>query len=363
MKSPAGILYVIDTLRRGGTELQLAGLIARLDRKRFSPRLITLRDHEVDVLPPDCPHLELGTDSLASVTGLGALNRLRRELRTHDIRICQTFFQDATLMGGLASAWARTPVRLGSFRDLGFWRTRRQELVLRPLYRSLTGFIANSTAVRDHFCSHDHLDPARVTVIPNGLDTAAIPFRPPRAVPTVVGIVGNLTRPVKRIDLFVEAAGRLAAAHPGVRWEVVGDGGLRPALEDQARRLGLGDRLVFRGRCPDVPAILATWDVGVLCSDSEGFSNALLEYLLAGCVAVATDVGGNREAVQHDRTGLLVPTGDAQALAAAVDRCLGDHALRTRLAEAARTDAVSRFDWNTCVAAHEDLYRRLLADH
>ena len=361
MSKPLSILYVIDTLRRGGTELQLAGLIARLDRSRFRPRLVTLRDHEPDVLPPDCPHRELGAASLASVTGMRALASLRSDLRRHEIDICQTFFQDATLLGGLAAAWARTPVRLGSFRDLGFWRTRRQELVLRPLSRSLTGFVANSGAVRDHFCRRDGLDPARITVIPNGLDTAAVPFRPPRPVPSVVGIVGNLTRHVKRIDLFVAAAGRLAAAHPHVRWEVVGDGGLRPALEAQARQLGLGDRLVFRGRCPDVPAILATWDVAVLCSDSEGFSNALLEYMLAGSVAVATDVGGNREAVHHERTGLLVPADDAEALAAAVDRCLTDHPLRARLAEAARADAESRFAWDTCVEAHQDLYLRLAA--
>lgn len=359
MAAPLGILYVIDTLRRGGTELQLAGLIARLDRSRFRPRLVTLRDHEADVLPPDCPHRELGAASLASPAGLRALASLRGELRREGVTICQTFFQDATLMGGLAGAMAGTPVRLGSFRDLGFWRTRRQELVLRPLYRSLTGFVANSAAVRDHFCSHDGLDPARVTVIPNGLDTGAVAFRPPRAQPRVVGIVGNLTRPVKRIDLFVAAAGKLAKLHPEVRFEVVGDGRLRGELEAQAAALDLGDRLVFRGRCPDVPAILADWDVGVLCSDSEGFSNALLEYLLAGCAAVATDVGGNREAVDHGRTGLLVPVGDAAALADAVGRCLTDHDLRSGLVAAARADAESRFSWDACVQAHENLYERL----
>lgn len=361
MSTPVKILYVIDTLHRGGTELQLSGLLRRLDRGRFEASLVTLRGFDPDLVPAGCEHWHLGVGALLHPRGLAKLASLTALLARRRFSIVQTFFQDSTLLGGLAARLAGTPVRLASFRDLGFWRTRRQTATMRLIYRTMTGYIANSAAARDHFCAHDRIDPARVVVIPNGLDAGRFAWTPPRAAPRVVGIVGNLNRQVKRIDLFVAAAGLLRDAFPEVRWEIVGDGGQRDSLVALARRLGVEERITFLGRIAEVPQVIAGWDVGVLCSDSEGFSNALLEYMLAGCAVVATAVGGNREAVDHERTGLLVPAGDARALAAAVGRLLADGALTAALAAAARKEVVARYDWDVCVAAHQEFYLRQVA--
>jgi len=350
------VLFGIDAMARGGTELQLSGLIDRLDRTRFAPHLLTLRNREASLVPTDCAHLDVRVSTLVSPHATRELVRTVRYLRCHRIAVVQTFFQDSTLFGGLAARLAGVPLRLVSFRDLGFWRTPGQETALRAVYRLANGFVANSAAVRDHFCERDRLDPARFTVIPNGLDVARFTFRPPEDRPRVVGILGNLNRTVKRIDLFVESAGLLAPRYPDVRWEVVGDGHLRPELEARAAALGLGDRMVFHGQLAGVEGVLGRWDVGVLCSDTEGFSNALLEYMLSGCAAVATDVGGNREAIHHDATGVLVPPGDAPALAAGLERLLSVDGLARRLAVVARTEAERRYSWEACVAAHEALY-------
>jgi glycosyltransferase involved in cell wall biosynthesis len=253
------------------------------------------------------------------------------------------------------------PVRIGALRDLGFWRTPRQEATLRRVQPLLTGFIANSNAVRDHFCRRDGLSPARVAVIPNGMEIGALPFRDHDEPAPAVGIVGNLNREVKRTDLFIEAAGRVAQEHPRTTWHVVGDGSLRARYEARAAALGLGERIIFAGRIADVPAYLEKLAVGVICSDSEGFSNAVLEYMLRGCAVVATDVGGNREAVRDGETGLLVPPGDAAALAAAISRLVGDAELRRRLARRARVEAENRYDWARCVEAHAEHYRSALA--
>jgi glycosyltransferase involved in cell wall biosynthesis len=359
--APRGVLYCIDSLVRGGTELQLAGLIRRLDRSRFRPHLCTLRPGDPALLPEDCPHLALEVPALLRPGTLGALRRTIRTLRREGIAVVQTFFQDATAFGAAAARLAGVPVRLASFRDLGFWRTPRLEFQMRRAYPLLTGFLANSEAVKEHFCRRDGLDPARVAVIPNGVEVARYEYVEHDGEPPAVGIVGNLNRRVKRTDLFLAAAGRLAAAHPGVSWHVVGDGSLRERCEAQARELGIAERVVFAGRCGDVPGYLGRLGVGVNCSDSEGFSNAVLEYMLRGCAVVATDVGGNREAVRHGETGLLVPPGDAGALAAAVERLLTEPGLRRRLARRAREEAVRRFAWERCVAAHEAHYLSALA--
>jgi L-malate glycosyltransferase len=357
------VLYCIDALPSGGgTENQLAGLIRRLDRARFAVDLCTLRRAPNQPDLPDTTLVPLDASSLARPGAWRELGRLARHLRGQSVDVVQTFFQDATLAGAFAARRAGVPVRLASFRDLGFWRTRRQEWLMRRAYPLLTGFVANSEAVKAHFVDADRLPAERVAVIPNGLDADGFAFTPhPGREGPAIGLVGNLNRAVKRADLFLEAAGIVARDRPDATWRIVGDGELRPACEARAAALGLGARAVFTGRTADVPGELAKLAVGVICSDSEGFSNAVLEYMLCGCAVVATDVGGNREAVRHGETGLLVPPGDAPALAAAIRSLLDDPARRQALAARARAEAESRWSWARCVADHEALYARLVA--
>ncbi|MFH1843457.1 MAG: glycosyltransferase [bacterium] len=358
--APIGILYCIDSLQRGGTELQLAGLLQRLDRTRFQPHLCTLRRSDSSLRPADCPHLELDLPALLRPRAGSAVWRLRSYLRQRDIAIVQTFFQDATLIGAVAAWLARTPARIGCFRDLGFWRNRKEEFRLRCAYPFLTGFLANSEAVKDHICQVDGLSPDRITVIPNGIDPRLFPFVEHTEQQLAVGFVGNLNRRVKRADLFIRAAGRLAPDFPDVTWHVLGDGVLRPECEALAASLQLGDRMVFTGRIAGVSDYLERLAVGVLCSDSEGFSNAVLEYMLRGNAVVATAVGGNREAIQTELTGLLVPAGDDAALAEAIGRFLRDRELRQACAVRARRAAVERYDWSNTLALHEEYYQRAL---
>lgn len=354
------ILYVIDSLARGGTELQLVGLIERLDRRRFRPHLLTLRETDTALNPSDCPHLAWRVPRLLSAGGVGAVWRLSRLLRRERFDVVQTFFQDATIFGGVAARLAGTPGRLACFRDLGFWRTRGQELLLHRVYPLMTGYLANAEVVKRHFCERDGLAADRVRVIPNGVDVAALPWVEHSGPTTDIGIVGNLNRRVKRTDLFLRAAGSVGREFPQITWHVVGDGRFRAEYEALARSEGIAERTVFAGRLDDAPAYLARLQVGVLCSDSEGLSNALLEYMLRGCVPVATRVGGNPEAVTDGVTGLLTPPDDAPALASALRRLVVDPALRRALAAAARREAAARFSWESCVRAHEEIYDRVL---
>ena len=99
---------------------------------------------------------------------------------------------------------------------------------------------------------------------------------------------------------------------------MLGDGCYRAEYEALARAEGIGDRTIFTGNIERVTDYLAKLQVGVLCSDSEGFSNALLEYMLCGCATIATRVGGNAEAITDGETGLLVPPDSVDALAEAL---------------------------------------------
>jgi glycosyltransferase involved in cell wall biosynthesis len=354
------ILYCIDSLIRGGTELQLLGLIERLDRGQFQPHLLTIRPGDDGLHPVDCPHLEWMVPKLMSAGGISATVRLARYLRRHQFSLVQTFFQDSTVLGGIAARLACVPVRLVSFRDLGFWRTPAQEMLLRRVYPGMTGFLCNSDTIREHVLERERLEPSHIKVIRNGVDPQVLAWVDHTGPTRNVGIVGNLTRHVKRTDLFLRAAAIVARKHPEISWHVIGDGHLRPQLEALAAAEGIAAKVVFAGRIKDITGYLARLEIGVICSDSEGLSNALLEYMFLGVTAVATDVGGNRELIDRDKTGLLVPPDDAEGLAAALTRCIESTALRRALASAARRAVEINYNWERCVDAHMMVYKEAL---
>lgn len=360
--APVNVLYCIDSLPpTGGTEGQLAGLIEHLDRTEFRPHLCTIKPGSETRPLSDCRQLALDVPKLVGTRSLAAARELARYLRLHRIQIVHSFFQDATVFGQWTARWAGVPVRLGSLRDLGFWRERKIEFLMRRTYPLMSALVANSRAVKERFVQDDRLDPRRIHVIPNGVDAATFAFHSQCPEPPTVLFLGNLNRTVKRPDLFLRAAAQVSRRYPLVRWLVVGDGDLRPGLEALGRDLGLGGRIIFAGRQTDIAPFLAQSAIGVNCSDSEGFSNAVLEYMLAGCAVVATSVGGNLELVRQGETGLLVAQDDSQALADAIGQLLADPELATRLREAARKRVELEFSWERCRTSYQNLYRELLS--
>jgi len=355
---PVKILYCIDNLLRGGTELQLTGLINGLDRTRFSPHLLTIRPSPPELLPDDCPHLGWHVPRLISPAGMKDTWRLAQYLRRENFQVVQTFFQDSTIFGGTAARLAGTPIRLACFRDLGFWRTRSQTLLLHRVYPMMTGFLCNSAIVKDNFVSHDGLNPDDIKIIYNGIDTDALTGVEHTGPTLHVGIVGNLTRHVKRTDLFIKAAAEVSRRVDAsqITWHIIGDGDFRAEYEVLAADEGIADNMVFTGRISDVAGYLEKLQVGVLCSDSEGFSNAILEYMLKGCACVATSVGGNVEAIDHGHTGLLVPPDNVVALADALEKMIIDQSMRQNLATQARQYAEKEFNWGKCLTEHESVY-------
>ncbi len=358
MKQPKKILFCIDCLIRGGTELQLSGLIEHLDPAQCKPYLLTLRPSQPGLVPANCIHLDWHLPKLFSLAGIISLFKLVAFMRRERIDIVQTFFQDSTIFAGLAAYLARVKIRLACFRDMGFWLTAQQKRVLKRVYRLMTGYLCNARAVGEHFCREFSLNPKLITVVPNGVTIESFSFVAHPGECKHVGIVGNLTRQVKRTDLFIKAAARLAPQYPNVRWHIIGDGHMRAEMEQLAAGLGLGQALVFHGRVSNVPQLIETLDIGVISSDSEGLSNAIIEYMLKGTSCVATAVGGNPELIDHGKTGLLVPPNDDQSLANAIEQLISNSPLRQQIAHNARIFAEQEFNWATCLSKHYDVYNQ-----
>jgi glycosyltransferase involved in cell wall biosynthesis len=202
----------------------------------------------------------------------------------------------------------------------------------------------------------------RVHFVGNGIAVDRFPVAPaPRDSerPIVITCVARL-EPVKNHEMLLEAARLLAGREVAFEVWVVGEGPRRAALETLAARLGLSRRVRFLGYRTDIPALLAQSDVGVLTSEKEGIPRAVLESMAVGLPMVATRVNGTREVVRHGDTGFLVESGDAPALAEALERLARDPALRARMGERGREVVRAEFDEAVIVRRLERMYRDCL---
>jgi glycosyltransferase involved in cell wall biosynthesis len=211
--------------------------------------------------------------------------------------------------------------------------------------------------------------PERVSVILNGIDHQA--FRRDRAREAderarlglaagdrVVGVVGRLEIE-KRFDLVLEAIAGLRAAHPSIKLVVAGEGSLRPALEQQAARLGLQSACRFLGYTTDVIGMHHALDVFVQASDTEGTPNGVLEAMSLETPVVATGVGGTPDIVRDGVDGLIVPRGRPQALTDAIHAVLADPDAAARRAVSARSRIERELSFDARMAAVESIYEDL----
>ncbi len=214
-----------------------------------------------------------------------------------------------------AAKMARTPVVIGSQRQLGDLLSSSQRRAQLAMFRWADCVICNSRAAADRLIQQG-LNPERAVVIGNGLSPAAfadaVPIAPRRPDIFRVGIIARMNARSKNHRMLLEVAARLRHVLPNLEIVLVGDGPLRPELENMAEELGIRDRVQFLGERRDIPAILASLDVTVLPSASESLSNAILESMAAGVPVIANEVGGNLELLSDGR-GILVPPNDVEA--------------------------------------------------
>jgi glycosyltransferase involved in cell wall biosynthesis len=363
---PLRVCFLIDELAPAGTETQLLALLRGLDRARVEPYLCLLRgDSPVSrtLEPDDCPVLRLGVTSLRRPRTLARALGFVHFLRRRRIDVLQAFFPDSCYFG-LPAAWlAGVPHRVRTRNNLGHWLTPLHRRLGRLLNHVTTCSVTNCRAAADALIAAEGPAPDSVVVLENGVDLdrferiAPLEMPPPGGA-VRIGAVANLRR-VKGLDLLIDAAARLQTQHPQAGFQIAGEGEERAALERQIRDSGLTARFGLAGGVADVSGFLSGLHIAVLCSHAEGMSNALLECMAAGRAVVATRVGAAPDLITHERHGLLVPPGDAAALAGAIDRLLREPGLAVRLGQAARARACRRYGRAAMVRRFEDFYERL----
>ncbi len=174
----------------------------------------------------------------------------------------------------------------------------------------------------------------------------------------LVGIVAAL-RPEKNHAMLLEVASKIRQRLANVHWLIVGDGPERAGLESLAASQGIADRVHFLGTRGDTERILAGLDLFTLCSLNEASPVSILEALACGVPVVATDVGSVKESIVDGKTGRLVPSGDREAMTAAVESLLGNSETRHRMGEAGRRHVCQTGSLESMVHGYQELMTSL----
>lgn len=378
------IALLIGSMREGGAEGQLV-LHARELKARGhevaimllhpeGARLPGLRAEGFLIFPVDLPRFRPIWNPLPWLQLVGRWWRTGAFLRSWrpDVLHAWLFWAHLWAWLTLPLAGRRVPLitsRLGTpTRDS---RGRRFLAVESRINRRASAVWANSEGVaRDVAALEKNLPPGSPVVIRNGLPIESLlaaptadlrALFPELADARLVAIHVASLIPVKAHDVLLQAWDEVRRTDPGVKVLCVGaDGGLRQKLEAQRDSLGLTRHVIFAGPRPDVPSLIKGADLGILCSHREGLSNAMLEYMILGKPIICTDVNGTREAVTPDVDGLVVPTADPTALAAAILRLAKDAELRARLGATAAENTRTRFGLASMVDALLNLYERAI---
>ena len=309
---------------------------------------------------------------LESIHPLDAVNlfSLWRLCRREKFDLVATHTSKGGFLGRLAARLAGAPNIVHHAHGFAFNKvlpplTRRFYIALERFAARAGDFIIS---VNDEHCSMavelGIEGPERIRTIHNGIDVGAFAVPDRTAVrkhlgfgesQLLIGAVGRLA-PQKGYVYLIQAFHLLSGLFPSARLVIVGTGPLANELNGEAHRLGVADRVDFLGFRRDIPELLAAFDVYAQPSLWEGHSISLIEALAAGRAIVASDIDGNREVVDHGKTGLLVKPADPETLASGITKLLTDPALARQLAANARRAAIVRFSQESMVRQNLDAY-------
>jgi len=363
------VLLVLDQFPKtlGGGERIVLKIAALLPQYGYRASILTFSVHPESAAlnSPPCPIYLLPLQRTYDFKAFQAALEFRQFLRRQKIKIVQTFFESSDLWAGFLTRTLSDSKLVWSRRDMGILRASKHHLGYRLLARAPHAVFAVSEQVRRHCIEIDRIDPARVQTIYNGLDIVDWNTPPKLANNSgkvVVTTVGNIRR-VKGHDVFIKAAAVIAQRFPSVSFSIAGDV-LEPdyfsELQDLVGTLGLSNCFHFVGGITNLREHLSTSDIFVLPSRSEGFSNAIVEAMAASLPVVATNVGGNAEAVEDGVTGFIVPSDDPAALSAAIIRLISNPSQAKAMGEEGRNLVMEKFTTEAMMSKIAACYKDLL---
>ncbi len=372
--SKTKVLYILPWLRTGGSERYVANLCRNLDRERFET--VVLYRGEWGPVGDELKAAGIRTvHNPMRVYRPDQLFGFYRLLRKEGIDIVHSLNYRPNFTDALLTKWAGRKF-VSSRRNLRFWkgsdklhwgeglRNRRTDLV-----------IANAERLKQSTIDFEKVPADKVLVIYNGVplqqaDAAKTSdgwkeVRTELDIPLGALVIGNMAnlRPTKGQTYLLQAFQTvLRSSTRPVYLVITGQGPEEENLQKMIKELGLEQRAYLYKTSRDRFEVIRSFDIFVLSSLQEGFSNALVEAMVLGLPCVATDVGGNAEAVQHNITGLIVPPKESESLAQALLGLVDDPERRRIMGQTGEVRARQEFDLERMVQEHAQAYGRLIPE-
>ena len=366
------VAFLLHALTGGGAEKVVTRILRHLDRERFHPLLILIekKGYLIEEIPIDVPVLDCGRyDGGGPWKWMWKLKGFIREQRPD---VLLSFLWFSNVIAVLARYLSGTDTRLilserstviGSREGL-FQETLRR-IAIRFLYRSAEKIVVNADGIHSQFTGYFRFPAERVRTIHNPLDMETILVQsaaeldriPAGTGSAIIVAMGRFSRE-KGFDLLIRAIARIRAP---AKLLLLGEGREEKKLRRLVEELGVSDRVEFLGFRKNPYPVLRGATLFVLPSRYEGFPNGLAEAMALGVPCVATRCKtGPEEIIADGENGLLVPVEDPDAMAGAIDRLIGDPALRERLGASAQK-SVRKFNAGEMVRQYESLIESVVA--
>lgn len=376
------VMHVLTGLGRGGAERVIADIVARTDPSRFRHSLCYLgppHDLADEIRAAGCDVVCLNASG--KLSWAKAAPALRAQIRERRPDVLHTATFEANLCARLASARMGVPQvtwLVGMDYDPESVRAAGWSMRSNHLRRWLDSwsakaagdqFVACSAAVMHSAIDRMKIAPSRIRVIYNPVDPQTTQADPEEvealrrslglAPDAFVYLTVGRHDPPKAHGCLLEAFAVVAQDRQEARLVLLGRGPLTEDLRRHAQRLGVAERVVFLPSLPRIGPLLTLADVFCFPSLLEGLPVALLEAMTAGLSCIASDIPPNTEVIEHGKTGILVPRGSAEGLAAAMKMIRTDARLRERLGAAARAQCGVAFSADVVMPQWERLYEQL----
>lgn len=367
------ITFLASTFVIGGAETQIVNLVSGLDKERYKITVITLNGKGPFGEKLAREGVVFYSNLMKSRYDFSAIPKLMKILKDAKTDILYTLDHDnAMFLGRICAKMARIPLCLTVMHTTN---RRNGKNTVDFLGRLLMPFsdmlIATAQGQRNHLIEKGRLNPDKLAMIYNGIN--AEEFDPDYknfelkqefgmgADDPVAGILAAF-KPEKAHVILLEAAALILEDIPNAHFLLVGDGVERENIKRKIEELKIGANVHLTGFRKDVPEILSTFDISVLCSypRCETFSLAILESMAAGKPIITTDVGSLSEMVINGETGFLVPYGDPEALAQPIKKLFEDRNLAEKMGKAGRKLLEERFTTPRMVEENEKLFEQLL---
>lgn len=368
------ILHIRQNSKIGGIQQQILSLFSAYNKEVINPIFCCLdaKDEigsEIENLGTEVISLNRPRSNKFSASIVIELYKLMKKRHIHVVR---THGYRANLYGRIAAWMAGVPVIIASIHN-NYRKDKRLErrIANRILARITDRIITVSESITNDVIKYDKIDPSKILVIPNGVDTVKFAPREKsekickdlsiKEKDKIIGFVGRLV-PAKGIEYLIEAASYLKKQYENLKVIITGDGYLLDGLRQKAEELGINDIIVFTGKRRDIPDILSCINIFVMPSIAEGLPNSLLEAMAMGKPVIATEAGGTPEIIKNEFNGLLVPPGNSKGIAEAIMILFENTLLAANISQKARDFIIENYGITAIARKWESLYQSLLTE-